>query len=137
MTSGFGLQMENVRLDGFISSQQTQYVDEERKLFNLLKRVDDKQNLKLIKGEAPTVIFDTITYPESEIDVLTKKEKRINLGLSRATDFIQEERNVTEEEAVIIFEENIKQRNKMNNKFNDTGLNLDTTQDALDEANEE
>lgn len=134
-TSGFGLQMENVRLDGFISSQQTQYVEEERKLFELMKRVDEKQNLGLIKGEAPTVTFEGVTYPESEIDVLTKKEKRINLGLSKPTDFIEEERNVTEEEAVVIFEENIKQRNKMNGKFNDTALNLDTTKDALVDAN--
>jgi len=76
-SSGFSLQMENVRLDGFISSQQTQYVEEERKLFELMKRVDEKQSLNIIQGEAPAVIFKSVTYPKSDMDVLNEKEKRI------------------------------------------------------------
>lgn len=137
VSSGFALKMENIRLDSFITDQQKEYVDIEIELFDLMKRVDEAVSLGKIKGNPPKVTFSKATYPKTDKEVLDEKEKRIALGYEKPTDTIKEERGVDDEEATKIFNENLAERNQLNQKFNQSPLNLETTQNALNNANED
>lgn len=117
-SSGFALAMENLKLDGFVEKQQKYYNKIERKLFNLLKEIDTKMNLNIMKGDDLKVNFFKTSYPKSDMEVLNEKEKTINLGLTNQVDIIQEEMGIGEIEATVVYQDNIKYRNMNNEKLN-------------------
>lgn len=136
VSSGFALKMENIRLDDFITDQQKYYSDIEIELFDMMQRVDVAIGLNKIKGNPPKVTFSQTKYPKTDMEVLEEKEKRIELGYEKPTDTIKQEQNVDDEDAIKIFNENLQERNQLNQKFNQSTLNLETTQQALNNANE-
>lgn len=119
-TSGFGLKMENLKIDKFITKQQKYYSKVEKDLFNLLKRIDETLNLGKIKSDKVAVLFPPTTYPTSQQESLDIKEKEIGLGLNNQVSIIMERDGVDEEEATIIYNENLKVRNEANQQFNTT-----------------
>jgi len=131
ISSGFALKMENLRLDGFISKQQSRYKGIETRLFDMLKRVDDSLSLGKIKSDKVSVSFPINQYPMQESEELDNQEKEINLGLTNAVDIIMEGKGITEDEAIEEYEENIKYRNQSNEQLNKPTLPEDSTALAL------
>lgn len=116
-TSGFSLLMENIKLDKFIKSQQNRYEKIEKRLFSMLKSIDDKLSLGLIKSDGVTVSFPKISYPTTEIEDLEKLAKEVELGKNSIPFVLSVEQDIFEADAVRQYEENIKQRNKLNEKL--------------------
>jgi hypothetical protein len=122
VSSGFALKMENKALDEFTLEQQHDFKRYEQELFNMLALVIEKESGTNI-GEM-TVRINEPTYDESpsaEIDTYTKK---IDLGLTSVTEAIAMERGITKEEATVILDENLTERNKVYEKVN-RGTQLD------------
>ena len=130
-SSGFALAMENLKLDSFVEKQQKYYKKIEVQLFNLLKRIDEKMSLNMIKGDDLKVNFYGASYPKSDKEVLDEQEKAIELGLTNQIEIIMEQRGVDETEATKIYNENIEYRNMNNEKLNAPTLNEDGTAVAM------
>ena len=130
-SSGFALAMENLKLDGFIEKQQKYYKKVERDLYRLFKKIDDKLSLNKIKGDDLKVDFCKPVYPKSDKEILDETEKSIALGLTNQVEIIQDKKGVKKEEAVEIYEENIKYRNMNNENLNTPKLDETTTAAAM------
>lgn len=126
-TSGFGLQMENLKLDKYVAKQQKNYMKIEKDLFNLIKRVDETLGLGRVKSESVAVTFPPVQYPKTDAEQLEQSTNEIALGLSNQVSIIMERDGVDKETAEATYNENIKIRNQANEQFNGTGLNMETT----------
>lgn len=131
VSSGFALKMENIKLDKFVQKQKNRYKKVEGELFAMLKKIDKKLGLGLIKCEKVSVTFPPTEYPMSEEETLTNQEKSIALGLENQVDIIMERDGVDEATATEIYNNNLAIRNKANENLNKPQLNEQTTAQAL------
>ena len=128
-SSGFALQMENLKLDRFTLEQQADFKQYERELYGLIVHVSDYYG-KTIAGEM-TVDFVEPNYPASESDQLDIDIKAIDLGLSSPHKVLMRNNpDLTEEDARVDVDDNINARNDMLNKVK-TGGSLTDTMTAL------
>ena len=119
VSSGFALQMENKSLDEFTADQQSDFVSYENDLFNLIIKIGNEHGAKLNENVDFKVEFPPIQYSESMSETLQNYEMAINLALKSPIEIISMLREVDEEEATKIYEENLKIRNQSNEKFNE------------------
>jgi len=128
-SSGFALQMENLKLDRFTLEQQSDFKVYEQALFTLIGDVSDYYG-KAINGEM-TVDFVEPNYPASETEQLTIDQQSIDLGLSSPHKVLMRNNpDLTEEDARVDVDDNINARNDMLNKVK-TGGSLNDTMAAL------
>ena len=128
-SSGFALQMENLKLDRFTLEQQADFKMYEKELFNMLTIVSDYYK-KPITGDM-TVDFVEPNYPASEQEQLTIDQQSIDLGLTSPHKVLMRNNpDLTEEDARVDVDDNINARNDMLNKVK-TGGSLTDTMTAL------
>lgn len=130
VSSGFALQMENSSLDEYTREQQDDFKQYEIELFNLLKViVAEESNTDL--GDM-TVRFGQPEYKESKTVELDATIKEVDLGISSVSEVIARERGITEDEAKLLLESNLAERNKVYEKVNaGTQLDFTTTEEQL------
>jgi len=116
-SSGFSLLMENIKLDSFITKQQKYYKKIEQNLFDLFKKMDEKMDIGIIKGDNLKTNFQSQSYPKSDKDILDEQEKSIELGKTNMVKILMDEKGIDEDEATLMYTENIKVRNLANQKF--------------------
>ena len=128
-SSGFALQMENLKLDRFTLEQQADFKMYEKELFTLIGQVSEYYG-QTIAGEM-TVDFVEPNYPASQSDQLDIDIKAIDLGLTSPHKVLMRNNpDLTEEEARVDVDDNINARNEMLNKVK-TGGSLTDTMAAL------
>ena len=128
-SSGFALQMENLKLDRFTLEQQADFKVYEKELFTLIGQVSEYYG-QTIAGEM-TVDFVEPNYPASQSDQLDIDIKAIDLGLTSPHKVLMRDNpDLTEEEARVDVDDNINARNEMLNKVK-TGGSLTDTMSAL------
>ena len=128
-SSGFALQMENLKLDRFTLEQQADFKVYEKELFTLIGQVSEYYG-KAVNGEM-TVDFVEPNYPASETEQLTIDQQSIDLGLSSPHKVLMRNNpDLTEEDARVDVDDNINARNEMLNKVK-TGGSLTDTMSAL------
>ena len=113
VSSGFALQMENKALDEFTEEQQKDFVMYEKELLKLIGIVGG-----LTATEEVDITFNPIRYSESMTDTLNAYEKSIQLALKSPVEIIADLRGIEDDEAKLIYEQNIKERNQSNEQFN-------------------
>ena len=128
-SSGFALQMENLKLDRFTLEQQSDFKVYEKELFALIGEVSDYYG-KPIDGSM-TVDFVEPNYPASRSEQLTIDQQSIDLGLTSPHKVLMRNNpDLTEEDARVDVDDNINARNDMLNKVK-TGGSLSDTMTAL------
>jgi hypothetical protein len=128
-SSGFALQMENLKLDRFTLEQQSDFKVYEKELFALIGEVSDYYG-KPIDGSM-TVDFVEPNYPASRSEQLTIDQQSIDLGLTSPHKVLMRNNpDLTEEDARVDVDDNINARNDMLNKVK-TGGSLTDTMTAL------
>ena len=128
-SSGFALQMENLKLDRFTLEQQSDFKVYEKELFALIGQVSEYYG-QTIAGEM-TVDFVEPNYPASQSDQLDIDIKAIDLGLTSPHKVLMRNNpDLTEEDARVDVDDNINARNEMLNKVK-TGGSLNETMAAL------
>lgn len=128
-SSGFALQMENLKLDRFTIEQQQDFKVYEKELFNLLITVSDYYGLT-IAGDM-SVDFVEPSYPASQTEQLSIDQQAIDMGLTSPHKVLMRENpDLTEEDARVDIDDNINARNEMLNKVK-TGGSLTDTMTAL------
>ena len=128
-SSGFALQMENLKLDRFTLEQQSDFKVYEKELFDMLGVVSEYYG-KPINGDM-TVDFVEPNYPASETEQLDIDVKAIDLGLTSPHKVLMRNNpDLTEEDARVDVDDNINARNDMLNKVK-TGGSLTDTMAAL------
>ena len=129
-SSGFALQMENIKLDRFTTEQQADFRVYERELFNMIKLVSEVYGTSY--GDAELMIdFGEPTYPTSAQEQITIDQQAIDLGLiSPHKVLMRENPDLTEADARVEVDDNINARNEMLNKVK-TGGSLTDTMAAL------
>jgi len=133
-SSGFALQMENLKLDRFTLEQQADFKVYEQELFGMLKVVSEYYG-QTIAGEM-TVDFKEPNYPASQSEQLQVDQQAIDLGLTSPHKVLMRNNpDLTEEDARIDVDDNINARNDMLNKVK-TGGSLTDTMSALGINNE-
>jgi len=130
VSSGFALQMENMKLDRFTVEQQQDFKVYEQEMFDMIKMVSNYYGMNLGEGDM-FIDFVEPNYPSSESEQLSIDKTKIDMGLIKTTDImIRNNPDLTDEEARIKFDENIKARNDMLNKVR-SGGNIQDTMKAL------
>lgn len=134
VSSGFSLQMENIKLDQFTIEQQQDFTVYEKDLFELIKIVANVYKYGIPDNSTMMIDFIEPNYPQSIQERQEYDEKNIALGLTSPQKILMRKNpELTQEEATNIINENIKARNEMLNKINATSddrLNLDGLTDA-------
>ena len=118
VSSGFSLQMENTNLDEYTEEQQADFIDYEKELYRLLVIVGNVEGANFSENAEFNVTFPDITYAESPETTVNTQEKRIGLGLTNPIEIIQDENNISEDDAKEKYADNIKYRNAGNEVFN-------------------
>ncbi len=134
VTSGFAMQMENLELDNMTKLRQNDFVWYEKELYRLILLVSSTYGLNL-KQEEFTITFNEPSYPMSDDEKVTTYAKEIDLGLISPVEMLMEEFGITEDEATNRMKQNIALRNELYNKTSSNQLNMDTTTQALLDAN--
>jgi len=130
VSSGFALQMENLKLDRFTVEQQSDFRIYEQELFELIKTVSEVYGQSLGDGDM-FVDFVEPNYPASEQEQLAIEQTKIDMGLTNTADIlIRENPDLTEEDARVKVDENINARNDLLNKVR-TGGTIQDTMTAL------
>ena len=129
-SSGFALQMENLKLDRFTVEQQQDFKVYEKELFAMLKVVSEYYGSPL--GEGGMMIdFAEPSYPASQSEQLEIDTKAIDLGLTSPHKILMRNNpDLSEEDARVDVDDNINARNDMLNKVK-TGGSLTDTMAAL------
>ena len=129
-SSGFALQMENLKLDRFTVEQQQDFKVYEKELFAMLKVVSEYYGKPL--GEGGMMIdFAEPSYPASQSEQLEIDTKAIDLGLTSPHKILMRNNpDLSEEDARVDVDDNINARNDMLNKVK-TGGSLTDTMAAL------
>jgi hypothetical protein len=126
-SSGFALQMENLKLDRFTLEQQADFKQYERELFTLIGQVSEYYG-KTIAGEM-TVDFKEPNYPASQSEQLTIDQQSIDMGLTKPTDIMMRNNpDLTEEDAKADVAINLNARNDMLNKITSVAITTDIDQ---------
>ena len=129
-SSGFALQMENLKMDRFTVEQQSDFKMYEKELFGLLKTVSEYYGKPMGDGDM-TIDFVEPNYPASQSEQLDIDVKAIDLGLTSSHKVLMRNNpDLTEEDARIDVDDNINARNDMLNKVK-TGGSLNDTMAAL------
>lgn len=125
-SSGFALQMENMKLDRFTVEQQQDFKDYEKELFELIKVVSEEYGKSY--GDADILVdFVEPNYPSSQQEQLTIDQQSIDLGLTKPQAILMRENpDLTEEEAMVLVGDNLNARNDMLNKIKSGGSLADT-----------
>ena len=130
VSSGFALQMENLKLDRFTQEQQQDFKVYEQELFAMLKVVSDYYGKSIGEGDM-AVDFVEPNYPASQTEQLTIDQQAIDLGLTSSHKILMRENpDLSEEDARVDVDDNINARNEMLNKVK-TGGSLTDTMTAL------
>ena len=130
VSSGFALQMENLKLDRFTVEQQSDFKIYEQELFELIKVVSEVYGKSLGDGDM-FVDFVEPNYPASEQEQLEIDQTKIDMGLTKTADILMRENpDLTEEDARVKVDENINARNDLLNKVR-TGGTIQDTMTAL------
>jgi hypothetical protein len=130
VSSGFALQMENLKLDRFTVEQQQDFKMYEQELFDLIKVVSEVYGKSLGDGDM-FVDFVEPNYPASEQEQLEIDQTKIDMGLTKTADILMRENpDLTEEDARVKVDENINARNDLLNKVR-TGGTIQDTMTAL------
>jgi len=125
VSSGFALQMENMKLDRFTVEQQQDFKVYEQELFGMIKMVSDYYGSSLGDGDM-FVDFVEPNYPTSESEQLTIDQTKIDMGLTKTVDImIKRNPDLTEEEAKALVAENLNARNDMLNKTANISITTD------------
>jgi len=126
-SSGFALQMENLKLDRFTLEQQADFKQYERELFTLIGQVSEYYG-KTIAGDM-TVDFKEPNYPASQSEQLTIDQQSIDMGLTKPTDIMMRNNpDLTEEDAKADVAINLNARNDMLNKITSVAITTDIDQ---------
>jgi len=121
VSSGFALQMENIKLDRFIKEQQQDFRVYEKELFNLLVMVGEYYN-KPIKGEF-SIDFKEPNYPTDKTTQITRDKDMIDLGLTSPAEILQRENpDLEDAEALAKVSSNLSARNEMLKKVGTSGM---------------
>ena len=125
-SSGFALQMENMKLDRFTVEQQQDFKDYEKELFELIKVVSEEYGKSY--GDASILVdFTEPNYPSSEQEQLTIDQQSIDLGLTKPQAILMREiPDLSEEDARVLVDDNLNARNEMLNKIKSGGSLADT-----------
>jgi len=125
-SSGFALQMENMKLDRFTVEQQQDFKDYEKELFELIKVVSEEYGKSY--GDASILVdFTEPNYPSSEQEQLTIDQQSIDLGLTKPQAILMRENpDLSEEDARVLVDDNLNARNEMLNKIKSGGSLADT-----------
>ena len=130
-SSGFSLKMENIKLDRFTLEQQDDFKVYEKDLFKMLQMVSEYYG-KPINGDI-SVNFVEPTYPESEKDKIDYARERIDLGLTSPHKILMDDDpDLTPEEAVVEVNDNLSKRNEMLNKIRSGATIVETTSAVID-----
>ena len=130
VSSGFALQMENLKLDRFTVEQQSDFRIYEQELFELIKVVSEVYGKSIGDGDM-FVDFVEPNYPASESEQLQIDQTKIDMGLTKTADILMRENpDLTEEDARVKVDENINARNDLLNKVR-TGGTIQDTMTAL------
>ena len=128
-SSGFALQMENLKMDRFTVEQQSDFKVYEKELYALIVHVSDYYG-QTIAGEM-AIDFVEPNYPASELDQLNIDQQAIGLGLiSPHKVLMRNNPDLTESDARVDVDDNLNARNDMLNKVK-TGGSLNATMNAL------
>jgi len=129
-SSGFALQMENLKLDRFTLEQQADFKVYEQELFGMLKVVSDYYGKPIGDGDM-TVDFQEPNYPSSKSEQLQIDQTAIDMGLTSPHKVLMRNNpDLSEEDARVDVDDNINARNEMLNKVK-TGGSLTDTMSAL------
>ena len=124
-SSGFALQMENLKLDRFTLEQQSDFKVYEKELFALIGQVSQYYGSD-ITGDV-IIDFGEPSYPQPEQDLLTYNRERIDLGLTSPYKVLMDDNpDLNTEDAKVQVEENLTNRNEMFNKVKTSGSLSDT-----------
>jgi len=116
VSSGFALQMENLKLDRFTVEQQQDFKSYEQDLFSLIKTVSEVYGQSLGDGDM-FVDFVEPNYPASEQEQLAIEQTKIDMGLTNTADILMKiNPDLTEDEAKAEIAMNLTSRNDMLNK---------------------
>ena len=116
VSSGFALQMENLKLDRFTVEQQQDFKSYEQDLFSLIKTVSEVYGKSLGDGDM-FVDFVEPNYPASESEQLSIEQTKIDMGLTNTADILMKiNPDLTEDEAKAEVAMNLTSRNDMLNK---------------------
>jgi len=128
-SSGFALQMENLKLDRFTLEQQADFKVYEKELFTLIGQVSEYYG-QTIAGEM-SIDFVEPNYPSSEQGQLEIDQQAIGLGLTSPHKVLMRNNpDLAEDEARVDVDDNINARNEMLNKVSTSG-SLNATMNAL------
>lgn len=120
VSSGFALQMENLKLDRFTVEQQQDFKVYEKELFNLIQVISAVYENPKALGTI-SVDFVEPTHPTSRKEQVEIDRERIDLGLTSSVDILMRDNpDLTEEEATKIVDDNLEARNNMLDKINTT-----------------
>ena len=125
VSSGFALKMENQALDEFTREQQNDFIDYEKELYKLIVIVGNQYENKF-KDDELDISFNDIVYSENKNDTLDGYVKAIDLGLRSPSEILANEKNISIDDAKILLENNIIERNKLYNKISDNINTLET-----------
>jgi len=120
VSSGFALQMENIKLDKFTQEQQQDFRVYEKELFNLLVVIGEYYS-KPLSGEF-AIDFKEPTYPTDQSTQISLDKDRIDLGLTSPAEILQKDNPDLEDlDAKLKVEANLSARNNLYNKVNTAG----------------
>jgi len=126
-SSGFALQMENLKLDRFTLEQQADFKSYEKELFGLITQVSFYYG-KTIAGDM-TVDFVEPNYPSSETEQLAVDQQAIEMGLTKSIDILMRKNpDLTEEDAKSEVALNLNARNDMLDKTSNISITTDFEQ---------
>ena len=118
VSSGFSLQIENLKLDTFVKSQQEEFIIFEKQLFKIIKKVlGSTTNIDFTSNVV--IDFNSPTYPMSAKEQIEIREKEIELGLNNQINIIKEEKEIDDKTATETFNNNLNIRNKSYQRINE------------------
>lgn len=121
VSSGFALQMENLKLDKFIREQQNDFKYYEKELFYMMQMVSEYYG-KPITGDI-SIDFAEPTYPIDAQTQLTRDKDSIDLGLTSPAEILQRENpDLTDAEALLKVSNNINARNELYKRVGTSGM---------------
>jgi hypothetical protein len=121
VSSGFALQMENIRLDRNTLEQQAEFKGYERELFNMIRLVSEYYSKKI--DDTFNIDFKEPFYPTDKTTSTQNNKELIDLGLISSAEILMNENpDLTEAEAIIKVKNNLSARNEMLQRINSFGM---------------
>lgn len=130
VSSGFALQMENAQLDEFTQGQQSDFIGYEQSLNRLIVIVGNTEGNNY-SADNFEVTFNEIQYSIDPSTNVSVQASRISLGIDNQVSIIAKELNITEDEAMAAYQENIRIRNLSNQKLPAPTLDANATAQAM------